>query len=147
MGQLTAGDRSDTVLICEGPGRTRQSMKAECDINNIVAKYKQAGFVEHVATRTPVYMDVSEVPNYREVLEQVRRTDEFFMGLPAKLRSEFDNSPAQFLDFVTDPGNRDRMIELGLVAKPVVPAEPVDEVPGPGAQARGPDGRFESPGK
>ena len=31
-----------------GESRTRQEFKEECDINNIMRKYKQSGLVEHV---------------------------------------------------------------------------------------------------
>lgn len=132
-------------LVCP-LGRTKQSMKGETDINNIVARYKKTGFTDYVNSRTPSYIDVSDISDYREALEQVRTTDEFFKGLPAKIRSEFQNDAAVFLDFVTDPGNRDRMVELGLVAKPPVVPAPVDEVPGPGVQGRDPvTGQFTSP--
>lgn len=126
-----------------GPGRTRQSMRDETNINNIMRRYKQSGLISHVAARSPVYMDVADVTDYRDAVEQVRRTEEFFKGLTAKVRARFNHDPAEFLDFMTDSRNEAEAKELGLV-KPE-PEPPIDEVPGPGIQSRGADGRFESP--
>lgn len=126
-----------------GPGRTKQSMKDETDVNRIVARYAKTGLLTHVNTRSPVYTDVSEARDYREALEQVRRVDEFFVGLPSKIRARFANDPILFMEFMMNPDMKAEAEELGLVKKE--PEAPIDEVPGPGIQARGTDGRFESP--
>lgn len=138
----------DVVMDCasrgeEGRSLTRQSMKAESDINNILARYAKTGLLTHVSERSPLYLDVSEVSDYREALEQVRVTSLFFGKLPASIRTHFKNDAASFLDFMTNEDNRAEAIALGLV-----PAEtaPVDEVPGPGIQGRDPTtGQFTSP--
>lgn len=107
-----------------GPG-ARQAMKAECDINGIMARFSKTGQIAHVNRRSPVYLDISEMSDFRDALEQVRLTGNFFNKLPAKLRNRFNNNPAEFLDFASDEANRPEMEELGLVAKaakpPVVP--------------------------
>lgn len=149
-----AGDGPRLVVDCTGDEvRTKQSMKAETDINNIVARYRRTGFVEYVNERSPVYADVSDVNDYREAVARVQAAEEFFAGLPSKVRTEFANDPAGFLDFMTDesPEAKARAEKLGLVARVVEPlvakvAERVDEVPGPGVQGRGADGRFIAPG-
>lgn len=138
------------VLDCIGAGEagvslTRQSMKAETDINNILARYARSGLLTHVAQNSPVYADVSESGNYREAVEHVREAEKFFAGLPAKVRAHFENDAGAFLDFMTDPTKEAEARELGLVKPDPVVEPPIDEVPGPGIQARGADGRFESP--
>ena len=40
------------------------------------------------------------------------RGREIFDELPVELRSEFNQSPAQFFDYVNDPANKDRLAEL-----------------------------------
>lgn len=112
-----------------GPGRTKQSMKDECDINNIVARYKKTGMLSHVAKHEGRYADVSEITDFRDAIDRVRSASEFFMGLPAKVRSHFDNDPAAFLDAVQDPSRRGELEELGLVKVVEKPAEPAVEPP------------------
>lgn len=129
-----------------GLSRTKQSMKGETDINNIMKRYQQTGLLAHVAAKSPTYMDVGDVTDYREALEQVRITETFFEGLPAKIRARFEHSAAAFLDFITDPSKRGEAQELGLI-----PADPeiVPPIEGLGGgtvaspQARNADGTFE----
>lgn len=136
------GPRS-TVIDCSlFPSMTKQSMKDEVDINRVVARYKKTGMFTHVNERTPIYQDVSDVVGYREALDRVREVEVFFTGLPAHVRAEFENDPSKFLDFMADPANAETADEMGL--KPKI-EEPLDEIPGPGVQARGVDGRTESP--
>lgn len=44
----------------EGEGKTHQSFKDECDINNIVRTYTNTGIVTHVARLKPQYGDNPE---------------------------------------------------------------------------------------
>ncbi len=103
--------------------RTRQSEAKDADINNIVARYDRTGVLPTIG-REGFYADVSQVGDYRDALERVRVADEAFMQLPAKVRAKFDNDAAQFLDWTSDPGNREEMRELGLIE-----ADPADEPP------------------
>lgn len=119
-----------------GPGRTRQSEAAACDINNIVERYHKTGVLP-VVNRQMWFMDVSEVGDYRSALEQVERGEKAFMQLPPKVRARFMNDPAEFLDFTSDPANREEMVEMGLIedvsgVPPEKPAEP-DKVETPPA--------------
>lgn len=95
----------------------RQSHKQEADINFIVGRYMRGGGLPQV--RGAFYGDVSDVPSdYREALDVVQRSREAFMQLPAKVRARFENDPAEVLDFIRDPANRDEAIELGLLEQP-----------------------------
>lgn len=109
-GKHTARPRLD---CSNDPGRTRQSDKAACDINNIIKRFVREGFVTHIARQQPRFLDVSEVGDYRSALHQVRAAEEYFAALPAKLRARFGNDPARFLD---EAGglSRDELRELGL---------------------------------
>lgn len=127
----------------DGRSRTKQSMRDETDINNVIKRFTQGGMLTYVNEKSPQYIDVAEMVDYRSALDHVRETDKFFAGLPSKVRTRFNNDAAQFLDFMSDPANEPEARELGLAKE--LPKEPVDEVPGPGVQHRGPDGRFESP--
>lgn len=81
-----------------GPGKTKQEFKDECDINNIIRRFVKDGFLRHMARGVPQFMDVSDLPDFRTAVDQVRATEEFFGKLPAKLRAKFGNDPARFLD-------------------------------------------------
>ncbi len=97
-----------------GHTKTRQSDKDSCDINNIVKRYKQGGILpaEH---KKGFYADVSQMGDYKTALEQVTLANEVFLMLPSEIRLEFDNDPALFLDYATNPENKEHMQELGLM--------------------------------
>lgn len=108
-----------------GESKTRQADLDASDINKIVKRFERDGIVP-LSNREGLYLDVSEVPDYREAIEQVRRADEYFMSLPASSRAMFNNDPAEFLDKVNDPTQLDLLVEAGVIpkdeVKPVVPA-------------------------
>lgn len=126
------GPRVRPVLECPA-GLTRQSMAAECDINNIVSRYEKTGMISHVDARSGVFADVSEVGDYREAIDRVRKAEEWFMRLPAKVRAEFKNDPAEFLDYVVKPENRADLEARGILEKApgdAGGAPPAEGVPG-----------------
>lgn len=111
----TAYEPSVRVSISfEGVSRTKQSFKAECDINNILKKYNKTGQLPDMIRANPRYGDFSNVPSYQEALQIVAHAEEQFAGLPAKVRQEFSNDPSLFLSFASDPQNHNRMVEMGL---------------------------------
>lgn len=141
------GDGPRVAVDCsDSPSRTKQSMKAETDINNIVARYRRTGLLTYVNERSPVYTDVSDVTDYREAVARVEEVERYFGGLPSKLRAEFGNDVATFLDAMTDesPEGRARAVALGLVPAPKEPeVPPVEPAPAQAApQGRNADGTF-----
>lgn len=139
------GSRVRRVVSFSGPGRTKQSFKDECDINNIMRKYQKTGLVEAVNKHQARYGDVPAM-DFREAVENLRLADEMFMDMPSNVRKRFDNDPGEFLAFVQDPANRDEAIELGLIIPPV--ADPSAAVPaaGPAPAAVGSDPGAAAPG-
>lgn len=117
--------------VCLG-GRTKQAFKADCDVNQIMKRFKRSYGGDYLSmVKTPLggsYLDCSDVADYRTALDQVKRADELFMGLPAKVRSRFANDAGKFLDFVHNPANVGELVELGL-AKPKPVSEKVEEKP------------------
>lgn len=110
-----------------GKSRTRQSEAAACDINNIMAKYEKTGVIPQ-DQREAFFSDVSEMADYRTSLDQIRVADGYFMSLPAKVRSEFANDTATFLDALQDPESLDLLKELGIVEKDAVGDPPIPPV-------------------
>lgn len=107
--------RSRVQLHFCGTGRTKQAMKDECDINVIMAKYKQTGLIEFTQKHQPQYADVSGL-DFQSSLEIVAKARDMFADLPASTRKEFNNDPGEMLDFVQDPDNRAQALEMGLIA-------------------------------
>lgn len=97
--------------------RTKQSEAESCDINKIMARYINTGRLPDYIKDNPTYGDFSEPFDFREALHTVKRAEEQFELLPSKFRNELGNDPAQFLEFVKDPKNKERLIEMRL-AKP-----------------------------
>jgi len=127
MGMFTDDPRPK--VFCDPEIRAKQSFKDECDINQIMVKYRQSGLIGHVARNRGLFLAVDDVGSYQEAIERVRTARVFFDGLPASLREEFQNDPAKFLDFIGDPANEREIRRLGL--EPVVqPApEPAEVLP------------------
>lgn len=115
-------DRSidDSVVVCTEPTLTQQQFAGECDINTIVKRATQGQEVTHVNTAVGQYGDFSNVPDYREAFEVVKRAEGLFMALPWQAREKFGNDPQRMVMFLQDPKNHDEAISLGLVKKPEV---------------------------
>lgn len=105
---------TETGIKC-GRGRTKQSMKDECDINLIVATYVKTGFLSHVAKGLPTYVDVSELTDYRSALEHVRSVEDYFKGFPALVRAHFGNDAVAFMEYLETDPSREDMEEIGLM--------------------------------
>lgn len=122
----TAYDPPPKVRIDTGTeSRVRQSEADSANINKIMERYIKTGVIPS-DNRQQFFEDVSQVGDFREALARVQMAEDYFMQLPAKVRSRFDNDPAALLDFCSDPNNRDEMVELGLIedVSGVPPAQP-----------------------
>lgn len=120
------------------PTMTKQSFKEECDINNIMARYKASGIIEHIQAHQGRYMDLPSEIDYHANLLAVMSAQDAFSSLPAAIRARFDNDPAAFVGFVQDPDNQAEIDKMGLglqaPMEPEVPAAPTpDPAPNPTA--------------
>ena len=116
---------ADVSISVFSKSRTRQEFADECDINKIMERYDSAAIPSHIQPREPLYLDLTDVPDFQTALDRLRDADRSFMSLPAKVRKEFDNDPATFMEFAVNPANLDQLREWGL-AKPLeAPAEPM----------------------
>jgi len=120
------------------PSLTVQSEKDNCDINVLMEKYQKSGVLPVVQT-SPVYGDFSQIPDYQDMRNRLIDAENAFMALPAKIRREFDDDPAEFMDFIHDPKNADRLVEMGLREAPKPPESPIRvEVVSPPQKTEGP---------
>lgn len=113
--------------------RTKQSMKAECDINNIMKKYQKTGLITHFAAHAGSY-DFCPETDYRESIEIIRKAEAMFADLPSSARKRFDNDPGKFLAFVQDPKNHDEMRNMGLTKSQPPSPPPPPPAPPPGVK-------------
>ncbi|QXP08093.1 MAG: internal scaffolding protein [Arizlama microvirus] len=113
---------SRVQVMFPGKSRTKQSFKAECDINRIMKRFKKTAGAEFLdmcdSPSGGVYGDFTGISDYQSALAQVKQAEASFEALPWQLRKRFDHDPGAFLDFVLDPKNSEELKKMGL-AKPV----------------------------
>ncbi len=118
---------NESGLHCEDVSLAQQHFKDECDINNILRQFNITGLLPEQAV-SPRYGDFTGISDYHSALNQVIAAEDEFMSLPAHLRARFENDPAQLIDFLDNPENKNEAIKLGLV-NPSVELSEVVEVP------------------
>jgi phage internal scaffolding protein len=116
--------RSPIDLSGESP--VKQSLAKQCDVNHIVSRYQKTGVIDHFNKYQGRYEDLTIGVDYHTAMNKFIEAQDAFMSLPSSVRKKFDNDPATFIAFVSDPSNIDEMYEIGLARKsdPVVATEP-----------------------
>lgn len=122
------GSHPDTGEVL--PSMTKQSFKAECDINNIIKSFSQTGMVSHIneRARQGQYLDLPDSVDLQDAIATVQLATNAFMSLPSKIRDRFGNNPEAFLAFLHDPNNEAEARELGLLNP--LPSPPPGAAPG-----------------
>lgn len=118
-------------LVTDGPSPVKQSMAAECDINNIMRKNQKTGLITHVNQHNGSYDNLIAGGDYHDHLNACIEAQTAFDTLPAQIRNQFRNDPGAFLEFVQDPENASELVTMGL-AQPPAPdpdAMPPVEIP------------------
>lgn len=110
-------DSKGKVTNPESISKAVQADKNAADINKIVAKAKKTGFMV-VNNKQPMYGDFTKGTDYADVQKRILEVKNGFEGLPAEIRNKFDNSPEKWIDYMSDPNNKEESIELGLRPKP-----------------------------
>lgn len=94
---------------------TKQSHKAECDINNILKQYQRTGIITHVQNARPTYEDLPSNVDFQQAMNTVLEAERAFLALPGKVRAHFDNNPERFLAAFYDPNQVETLRGFGLV--------------------------------
>ena len=92
---------------------TKDSFAEECDINTIVRRFGITGQLP-TNVRAPMFGDFTAAMDYQSALDAVMAAQDSFMSMPADVRQRFGNDPASFVEFCSDPKNRDEAVKLGL---------------------------------
>lgn len=116
------------ILDCGDELVTKQSHKAECDINTILAQYAKTGIINHISNSEPQYLDLPSSVDFQESLALVQEASDAFASLPSGVRDRYANDPGRFLSALSDPGQRDFLREAGVL-KPAIEAPPAPKEP------------------
>lgn len=108
-------DGTKYVQDSGGESMTRQSETDSTDINKIMGKWRATGEITHINVQRPVYEDFTTATDFLSAKLAVRRAEDLFMSLPARVRARVDNDPAKFIAFAEDPRNEEELRELGLI--------------------------------
>ncbi|WNK13022.1 MAG: internal scaffolding protein [Microvirus sp.] len=104
----------------DDPDLAQQSDADECDINIIMKKYGAGGMLPQ-RTDLPKSGDFTAVTDFRSALDLVDQAREAFADVPAAVRKQFNNDPAQFMAFMENPENKDEIKKLGLAKAEKIP--------------------------
>lgn len=113
-------------LTCCDKSRTRQEFLKESLTTTIIDRFTKTGILSATvnAERQARFGDFSEMPNDSlELATRIKDIESDFMSLPSSMRSKFGNSPLAFVNFITDPCNRSKAEEIGILPKKVKAAE------------------------
>lgn len=94
---------------------TQQQFAFDCDINNIVQGMSANVPVREISNREEVSVLTPDM--YEKALLTKASAENAFNELPSDVRAEFGNNPAKMLEFIGNPDNVDRCVELGLMKR------------------------------
>lgn len=110
---------------------TEQHHEKQCNINNIMARYEKTGLIDHINRIEGNYGDATGA-DFKTALDLVKREEANFAELPAKIRAELNDDPAEYLDLVaTDEGVKQMADLLFGSTKTDQPEKPEPDVPEP----------------
>ena len=93
-------------------GRTKQAFKDTTDINKLLAKAQKGEAISHLAKHGAMYGDFTDIDDLLTAQTRLKKGEEIFNKLPGEVRREFNQSPAEFFNFVNDPKNVDDLENL-----------------------------------
>lgn len=116
----------EVATVDEGPSLTIQSDKDDADINILVHRFGVTGAISGVA-RPPLQEQFADVFDFQSAMNLIREADESFSSVDAETRARFNNDPARFVAFCSDPNNLAEMRKMGLAVPdppPIIEPEP-----------------------
>lgn len=117
------GDERARALtrVCDmEPTKTQTAAALDCDINIIAKRFgiDVSGPLPVSAVGPEYYGDFDMGMTLVDAISMIEDAKDKFMMHPPDIRAKFNNSPAQFYDWVHDPSNFDEAVSLGLFVKP-----------------------------
>nr|UXQ88008.1 MAG: internal scaffolding protein [Microvirus sp.] len=108
--------RTSRVDFSDDIGRTEQAHKTDVDIHHIMKQYKKTGVLTHVNQHQGTYGDYAEAPDYSQAQNIIADAKSLFESVPSHIRSDMNNDPQQFVNFMQNPKNREEIEAYGLDA-------------------------------
>mgnify|MGYP000073147877 CR=1 FL=1 len=108
-------------LLCDPKEhRATQEAKEQCDINRVLDRARHGASLSHVMQHGGRYGDFSDLhgDSYNDMLNRLADASSIFNDLPAELRSEFDNDPGKFFEFVGDKTEEELIEALPALSAP-----------------------------
>lgn len=133
--------------INEGKSLTEQAHKDDCSIQKILKKYQATGVLAHTNAHEGTYQNYIDTPGYQEAQLAIASAKSLFESLPSRIRADMGNSPQQFVEFMQNTLNRDKIQAYGLSTAHLPPIE--EKTPTPDATIattfNPPDGTTDAP--
>lgn len=86
-----------------GESKTQQHFTESCDVNTIVAHFRQTGVDPYQERADNQQFGFASSVDFSEAMQNIAEIRSKFEELPAEDRSGFGNDPAQWLDSLTTP--------------------------------------------
>lgn len=107
--------------------RVEQNHKDEVNINNIVKRHGM-DLIAKTAALQQFTFDDNPNNDFQETMNAILRAQESFDSIPSDIRKQFDNNPAQFLDFIHNPENKAKLVKMGLANPEPEKTQPIEVV-------------------
>lgn len=118
--------------------KTKQSFKNQCDINDLVARHRRTGLVDHTTSRKPLYGDFTAATDLFTHINATNAAEDEFRTLPAQVRRLCNEDPVELLNLLaTEPGC-ESLRTAGLVVTDEPSNPPLSEAPSPEGTAPDP---------
>ena len=101
-----------------GGGETmvRQQFKDEVDINNIINRYQETGFLPG-AMGDPIFADTTMISDLKTAIDTVNAAQEGLKQLPRAARELLQANPTEFATKLAQASTQDQLVELGVLEK------------------------------
>jgi len=115
----------------EARSMTQQNFKRECDINFIMKRFEETGYLTDPLkppTRQPMFGEFHDFPDYQQSQDMLNEAEDAFYSLPSSIRKRFANDPMAFVEFMSNEENIEEARSLGLVApdeEPILGIKPM----------------------
>lgn len=121
--QSAYSDKVKVKTINKQPTMTKQALKDDADVNNIIRKYEKTGILQNANNFEAQYGDFDST-DFNEAMNIVAEATSLFEQVPSDIRAKFKNDPGAFIDYATDPVNNEQMVKWGLANPIPKPTEP-----------------------
>lgn len=114
----------------EMESKVQEQFADACQTDTIIRKYNMMGVNPFISAGGSQYLDTTQIPDFICANNAQVKVKEYFEGLPADIRLEFNNDPMQFAEVVSDPRNAEYLREIGVLA-PLPPKAEGEKQPAP----------------